>query len=137
MYLSKFKYSIKDEMSLTTPGSSMSVLVASLGRPTPKKPVFGDFHGVSFPVSLRLNITNHAILEAMARRSGQSKNSICNEILAVGFAYVVDHLDDDSQVDIEDLTSQVISEIIPPEALKEAFADLEPVKPKSKTSSKK
>lgn len=137
MDLSKFKYSIKDEMSLTTPGSSMSLLVSSLGRPNPKKPVFGDFHGANFPISLRLNISNHALLEAMARRSGQSKNSICNEILSVGFAYVMDHLDDNSQVDIEDLTSQVLSEIIPPEALKEAFADSEPVKQKTKTSSKK
>lgn len=135
MDISKFKYSIKDELSLTTPGSSMNLLVHSFNRPNPKKPVFGDFSGANFPISLRLNISNHTVLEALHLRSGQSKNSICNEILSVGFAYVLDHLDDDSQGDIEDLTSQVLSEIIPPDVLKQAFADTE--KQNAKTSSKK
>lgn len=131
--MTQFNYSIKDELSLSKPGSSMNLMVSALG----KKAHFGDSFGVSFPITIRLNPGNHAILEAMAKRSGQAKNSICNEILSIGFGYVLDHLDDDSQHEIDLLASQVFSEIIPAEVLAELSTDSQPVKQKSKTSSKK
>lgn len=137
MDMSKFNYSIKNELSLTDPGSSMNLLVHSFNRPNPKKPVFGEFSGASFPLSLRINLSNHTILEALSRRSGLSKNSICNEVLSIGFAYVLDHLDEASQGDIDDLTAQVLSEIIPQDVLKQALADSESVSQKPKTTSKK
>ena len=60
---------------------------------------------------LYLKLANYSMLEAMARRIGISLNEMTNEVVAIGIAYILSHLEKNSKKEINELAEKVVQEV--------------------------
>jgi hypothetical protein len=60
---------------------------------------------------LYLKLANYSMLEAMASRMGISLNDITNEVINIGIAYILSHLEKDSKKKINELAEMIIQEV--------------------------
>ena len=60
---------------------------------------------------LYLKLANYSMLEAMARRMGISLNEMTNEVVTIGIAYLLSHLEKDSKKEINELAEKVVQEV--------------------------
>jgi hypothetical protein len=60
---------------------------------------------------LYLKLANYSMLEAMARRMGISLNEITNEVVTIGVAYILSHLEKSSKKEINELAEKVVQEV--------------------------
>lgn len=93
-----------NDLSMNDNGSALKQLVFMID----KRGSVDEGRGLAFPISLRLNPGNHCSVEAMAKLSGKSKNIIANELLAVGIAYTIDNLSDESRHSLDELSGKVM-----------------------------
>ncbi|MDV6345726.1 hypothetical protein [Nitrosomonas sp. Is37] len=47
----------------------------------------------------------------MAKRTGVSLNEIANEVLTVGIAYILSHLEEDSKKKVKELAEKVVQDV--------------------------
>jgi hypothetical protein len=60
---------------------------------------------------LYLKLANYSMLEAMARRMGISLNEMTNEVVTIGIAYILSHLEKNSKKEINELAEKVVQEV--------------------------
>lgn len=88
-----------NELDPKSPGSAMQVLSSSVKAKGEKI----EGRGFRHSLTLRMSPSNYVTLEAIHEKSRLARNEILDQILSIGFAYFLDHLDDDSRAAIDDL----------------------------------
>ncbi|SDY98266.1 hypothetical protein [Nitrosomonas sp. Nm33] len=97
-----------DYFSVKDPTYSLRALLSLLNA---KSPTVCANHELSSQFFLYLKLANYSILEALAKRTSVSLNEITNEVLTVGVAYILSHLEEDSKKRIKELAEKIIQDV--------------------------